>query len=195
MPQYEVRDPREAVERHVRAFFDGHRVEERRWELGPIRERVPSFGVLAAAPGPRIRAWTFVSIGCWAAVHNGGGHGLEFVLSARDSGDRHVELLAMTAYYHAGPPGQRLDIGHTVPIGQGWVDGSTCDHLLVTLPYAYGPDLERCAWAGGHARLLALIPITDAERRLKAAEGLEALESRLDDAAADFTNPFRPSVV
>lgn len=51
------------------------------------------------------------------------------------------------------------------------------------------------AWQTGHARLLALIPITRAERDFKAAHGAEALERRLEAAAAEFTSPARPSVV
>lgn len=42
-----------------------------------------------------------------------------------------MDLLAITAYYHAGPPEQRLDIGHTIPIGAPWLDDSACDHLLL----------------------------------------------------------------
>lgn len=100
----------------------------------------------------------------------------------------------MIAYYHTGPRDQRLDIGHTVPIGEPWMPGSLCTHLLISLPYAYGPNLEVCAWRSGHARLLSAIPITEAERNLKATAGLEALESLLEARAVNFTDPFRSSV-
>ncbi len=40
----------------------------------------------------------------------------------------------MTAYYHAGPLHQRLDVGRTVNIGEPWLDRSACDHLLVSVP-------------------------------------------------------------
>jgi hypothetical protein len=42
-----------------------------------------------------------------------------------------VDLLAITAYYHADRPEQQLDIGHTIPIGAPWLDDSACDHLLL----------------------------------------------------------------
>jgi len=100
----------------------------------------------------------------------------------------------MTAYYHAGPPIQHLDLGHTVPIGEPWLPGSSCDHLLVSLPYPFGPDLESCSWDGGHARLLWMLPITDAEREYKTQNGLDALEERLEQAAVHPTDGGRPSV-
>lgn len=43
---------------------------------------------------------------------------------------------------------------HNMPIGEPWVPGSTCDHLLISLPYLHGPDLEHCTLPGGHARIL-----------------------------------------
>jgi hypothetical protein len=38
------------------------------------------------------------------------------------------------------------------------------------------------------------MPITAAERDFKIAQGQEALEQRLEDAAVDFLNPSRASV-
>lgn len=180
---------------HLATFFAGQAVERRTWDRGPIYERVPGFGVYVIAPGKRASAWTYVTTGCWDAAHEPiGGHGLEFVLSASTDDDRHVELLAMLAYYHAGPPDQRLDHAHTVTIGEPWVPGSQLTHEVIALPYAYGPELEICEWSGGHTRILAVQPITEAERDLKVAEGLEALEQRLEDARVAFADPMRPSV-
>jgi hypothetical protein len=105
-----------------------------------------------------------------------------------------VELLAMNAYYHAGPPDQRLDLGHTVPIGEPWLPGSACDHALISAPYPWGTDLEVCDWVGGHARLLWYLPITEAERDHKRDRGLEALEQRFEDARLDFADSNRASV-
>lgn len=100
----------------------------------------------------------------------------------------------MTGCYHAGPESQRLDVGHTLPIGEPWFVPGALDHLLVSQPYAYGPDLEGLRWKTGQARLLSLMPITVAERDFKVAHGQEALEQRLEDAAVDFLNPSRASV-
>jgi hypothetical protein len=187
-------DPVEAVDEHVHAFFSGHRIESLTQDTGPIDQRVPGFRVHAVAPGPHFPGlWTYVTTGCWQAV-NEHGHGIEFVLATRRFTQRAVELLAMNAYYHAGPPDQRLDLGHTVPIGEPWLPGSACDHALISAPYPWGTDLEVCDWVGGHARLLWYLPITEAERDHKRDRGLEALEQRFEDARLDFADPNRASV-
>lgn len=56
-------------------------------------------------------------------------------------------------------------------------------------------ELEICSWEDGRARLLWLLPITAAERNLKASHGLEALETRFDEEAILFWEPGRRSVV
>jgi hypothetical protein len=64
-----VRDARvpavDAVESHVRAFFEGHSVEVVDYGLG--RERrvvVPGLRVLVVGPGPRSDGWAYVTAGC-----------------------------------------------------------------------------------------------------------------------------------
>jgi hypothetical protein len=190
-----VRSAGAAVADHHHRFFTGHTITERHQLVGPVTERVPQFFGHEVGPGPRYAGWTYASVGVWDAVHGPDGHGLEFLLSAAAPSERLTELLAMTAHYHAGKPTQRLDLGHTVPIGEPWLPGSSCDHLLVSQPYPYGPDLESCQWDGGHARLLWLVPITAAERDYKVEHGLEALEERLEQAEARTTDIARPSVV
>ena len=188
-----VHDPREALEAHLRSFFGGHSIERRTWGAGPIAERIPEFHVFEIAPGPRFRGWTYVTAGCWASTADHG-HGLEFVLSSNAQDVANVEALFMLAYYNAGPESQRMDWGHTVPVGEPW-RGGRLDHFLIATPYAYGPDFEMCRWATGHARLLALMPISRSERDFKVEHGVEALEQLLEDAAVDFADPLRASVV
>ncbi|RKQ88309.1 suppressor of fused protein SUFU [Solirubrobacter pauli] len=192
MPVHSIADA--ALRVHLEAFFADHAVELRTWPHGPIHERVPGFGVYAISPGPRLKAWSYVTTGCWDAAHQGE-HGLEFILSCTRDDERHVERLAILAHYHAGPPGQRLDLGHTTYAGEPWLPGSALTHDLIALPYAFGPDLERCDWRNGHIRILTVQPITEAERDFKVAEGVEALEQRFEDAGIAWTDPFRPSVV
>src|SRR4051812_44779420 len=152
-----------AVLAHLRQFFAGHRVDVREPPDARVQERIPRFSIAAVAPGPVIDQHVYLSLGCWEAVHDGE-HGLEFLLIAPDAEPRHALRVAMTAYYHANPKDAtfRLDLGHTVPIGEPWSPGSSCDHLLVSLPYPFDPELEACAWDGGHARLLWLLPIAAA---------------------------------
>ncbi|MFJ6795055.1 suppressor of fused domain protein [Streptomyces sp. NPDC091268] len=183
----------EAVEAHVRAFFEGHPVEVVVHDLGPERrEVVPDLRVLVIGPGPRGDAWAYVTVGCWAALEKHG-QGLEFVMTAPVRDQRFIDLMAMISYYHCG--GHQLDLEHSMPIGEPWVPGSTCDHLLISLPYLHGPDLEQCPLPGGDARILWTLPVTAAEIAYRRQYGHEALEQLFDEAQILPTDPFRASVV
>ncbi|KPI23607.1 hypothetical protein OV320_0554 [Actinobacteria bacterium OV320] len=182
----------EAVESHVRAFFEGHSVEVVDHDLGPERrDAAPDLRVLVVGPGPRSDSWAYVTAGCWAAMEKDG-HGLEFVMTAHVRDRRFIELMAMIAYYHCG--GHQLDLEHSMPIGEPWVPGSTCDHLLISLPYLHGPDLEHCPVPEGHARILWTLPVTTAEIEFRRRHGHEALEQLFDEAEIIPTDPFRASV-
>jgi hypothetical protein len=187
-----VSDAARAVESHVRAFFTGHSVEAVDYDLGPgRRETVPDLRVLVVSPGPRADSWAFVTVGCWDQTEVDG-HGLEFVMTGYFRAQRFIDLMAMVAYYHCG--GHQLDLGHSMSIGEPWVPGSTLDHLLISLPYPHGPDLENCPLPGGHARVLWTLPVTTAEIEFRRDHGTEALERLFDDAAILPTDPFRASV-
>jgi suppressor of fused protein SUFU len=179
-----------ALEEHVRRFFAGRTIDALTWPAGPILEQNPHFRVLRVAPASPGDTWTYVSVGGWAATK---GHaGLEFVLCTATADDRAVELLAMTVHYHRGG---RLGLGHTMYVGEPWFPGSACDHLLVSLPYPFGPDLETSHVGDRHVDFLWLVPITRAEREFKVSSGLEALESRFDDVALRYWDVTRASVV
>ncbi|MFJ2738268.1 suppressor of fused domain protein [Streptomyces sp. NPDC087440] len=182
----------EAVEAHVRAFFAGHSVEVVVRALGPNRcEAGSDLRVLVVGPGPRSDSWAYVTAGCWAATEQGG-HGLEFVMTAHVRDRRFIDLMAMIASSHCG--GHQLDLEHSMPIGEPWVPGSTCDHLLISLPYLHGPDLEHCPLPGGDARILWTLPVTAAEIEFRRRRGHEALERLFDEAEINPTDPFRASV-
>lgn len=156
------------------------------------REIVPELRVIVVAPGPRSDSWAFVTAGCWAA-REVGGHGIEFVMTAHVRDQWFIDLMKMVAYYHCG--GHGLDLQHSMPIGEPWVPGSTCDYLLISLPYLHGPDFEHCSLPGGHARILWTLPVTAAEMEFRRLHGHEALEQLFDEAAIIPTDPFRASVV
>ncbi len=150
---------------HLHDRFPGRDVAVLAPTPGPIRDRLPTLHILSLAPqeGGRL----YVTAGLWDATQKHG-HGLEFVLYAPIAADDvHVETLTMIAYYHAAGHDHALDLGHTVPIGQPWIRGSACDHLLVSLPYPWGPKLETCAVPGGHIRVQWLLPITQAEKAFR----------------------------
>ncbi|MGW5667725.1 suppressor of fused domain protein [Micromonospora sp. NPDC003776] len=179
---------------HLRNQFPTRMVEVLPPAAGPIYGRVPRFHVFRLSPGRGEYGWLYVTAGLWDATQHDG-HGLEFVMLAAEPSDRHVETVTMTAYYHAAGGRNALDLGHTVPIGQPWLPRSRCDHVLVSLPYLWGPDLEVCAFPEGHIRVLWLLPITKAEKTFRHRHGLEALEQRFEDAEIDPADPGRASVV
>jgi hypothetical protein len=100
----------------------------------------------------------------------------------------------MVTYFHADQ-NHRLSIGSTMNIGRPWMDGATADHLLVSLPYPYGPALEHCDAAGTHVQVLWLVPITAREADYRRERGLEALEQLLETDGVDVLSPNRISLV
>lgn len=149
---------------------------------------MPGFRVRRIAPVRTTDPWVYVTVG---ASESSDGDGVEFLILSPSESPRHVETLAMVASFHASYP---LSIGQTVNIGRPWMDGSAADHLLVSLPYPYGPKLEHCDAPGRHMQLLWLVPITEAEARYIRERGLEALEQLLEQGNVDVIAPGRGSV-
>lgn len=168
----------EAVEAHVRSFFAGHTV-------GVTESDVR---VLTVSPGPRVNSWSYVTVGCSGEEH--AGLRREFVMLGQVRDERFVELVTMLAFYHR--TGHALDVGHSLPIGEPWLPGSRCDHLLISLPYAHGPALEH---APGGTRILWALPVTPEEIVYRREHGTEALEQLFDEHALLPTDPHRESVV
>ncbi|MCC9602248.1 suppressor of fused domain protein [Stieleria sp. JC731] len=179
------------VEKHIREFFADHPITEHQWTLGPVPEAMPEFRVLCAAPGNRTGCWTYLSVGASCIEHEDSGL-LEFFIISPVEDLRNVELVTMTAWYHKS---KTLGWGHTFPIGESWLGDSHCDHMLISTPYPFGPDLEICNFPNGHIHLLWLLPITEAERDYKLANDLESLEQSFEDAGLEYWNVSRSSVV
>jgi hypothetical protein len=67
---------------------------------------------------------------------------------------------------------------------------------LVSLPYPFGPEFEIVTWGdSAHARILWLLPITEAEKVFRREQGLEALECLFEERGIDPVDTKRPSVV
>jgi hypothetical protein len=180
-----------ALRAHIRTFFKGHRRYEYEFTTGPAGRIPADFRVVRVAPGPRTPLTTYLSLGSWESAGEGN-CGLEFVVLTQQPEMRCIELLAMVTYYHRT---EVLGVGHTLPLGYGWLSGS-CDHFLVSLPYPFGPSLEVCCLGDeGHVRFLWLLPITAAEKRFRHEHGLEALEKRFDEAKLNYASAWRKSVV
>jgi hypothetical protein len=179
----------EVVRQQLRRFFAGHACEEYQWTLGPAADELPQLRVAEFAPGPKTNLWAYITIGAREARDD---PSLEFLITAPEKDQRHVELVTMAAWYH----GRRsLGTGHTMPIGEPWLPGSGCEFFLVSQPYPFGPELEMCNFPDGNLHVLWLLPITAAEREFKMRDGLEALEQRFDASALEYWAPDRVSVV
>jgi hypothetical protein len=179
----------EGVRQHLRRFFDTHPCKEHTWGRGPAVRDLPELRIMEFAPGLRTSLWVYATVGASEARVDSR---LEFVLVAPAQDARHIELATMTAWYHLK---EKLGLGHTLPIGEPWLPGSLCTSMLVSLPYPFGPELERCELVDGDVRVLWLVPITDAEKQYKNRLGVEALEQQFDAVPLEYWRPDRASVV
>jgi hypothetical protein len=177
------------VRRHVADFWRGREQEEFEWTAGPIGARLPDFRVRRIAPAAKNEPWVYATVGAWRARDS---EAKEFVLLAPAESPAHVETLTMIAFFHADRP---LDVGSTVRIGRPWTDDGVADHLLVSLPYPFGPALEHLDASGTHVRFLWLVPITAAEADYRRERGLEALEQLMEAENVNVVNPLRRSLV
>lgn len=107
-----------AVSDHHHAFFRGHDITDAKWTAGSAENRVPGLYVHEVAPGPRLDAWTYLTVGVWDAAHSADdGHGLEFLMTGPARNPRLVELLTIATYYHVGPEHQLLTLATLCPSG------------------------------------------------------------------------------
>jgi hypothetical protein len=179
------------IEAHYDAFFYGHTMIEHQWSIGPTIEIMPDFRVREYPPGPRSQLVTYVSVGA-SSIRNSAADRLEFAILSRDSDLRCVELITILSWFHSTTP---LGAGHTFNIGEPWKPGSSCDHLLISIPYPLGPDFRVCNLHDDLVHFYWLLPITKSEHDYKISNGLDALESLFDEAEFDFSDPFREPVV
>jgi hypothetical protein len=105
-----------------------------------------------------------------------------------------VETLSMVAHLHANPR-YRIRLGKVLDIGRPWVGGSSCDHLLVSLPYPYRPAFEHFCVGAMPVRIAWLMPITRTEAAFARANSVELLEQRLEQAGIMYDDPGRRAVV
>ena len=176
---------------HVEGFWPDRPQEEFTWNLGPIEEWIPGFRVRRVAPRLSSEPWVYLTVG---ASSVGEGDRFEFLLLAPSDSPRHVETLAMVASFHADPR-YSVSLGQTVKIGRPWAEGSSADHLLVSLPYPFGPDLELCDVDGVAVRILLLVPISATEARFVSDQGFEELERLFETKGVDVLSVSRPSLI
>jgi hypothetical protein len=159
---------------------------------GPGREKMPCLSVLSFPPRQNRKLWTYATCGLSAHTPD---NRLELHLFSPIASLRHVETLTAVAYYHVNEC--RIGLGHTVNIGQPWLARSQCEYGLISRPYLDGPKIEdfKTSDLDMDAQCLWLIPITLAERDLRAQAGLEVLERKFQSSNFNYANPLRESVV
>jgi hypothetical protein len=189
-------DAQSAIESHLRHGFPGQRVVVQGWRTDAMS--APHVRVLRVDPESRGGLWLHVSSGASvpaegpAAGPVAGSQGSEFVLVTPFKTLRAVELLAMVVYFHGV---QALSVGDTVSVGEPWLPGSTCGHLLVSNPYLLADELWALPLPGRTVNFRWVIPITAKERSYAAERGLDALEQRFEQAGLEYWDPHRQSVV
>ena len=184
----------DGILRHYEAFWGADRIKEVHWTPERLGTRLPDLHLATIRPSTLDNMWTFATIGAWRATREES-HGLEFVAVSHGHSSAVMQLLGMVAYYHAGPPENRLGVGHLVPIGEEWVKGSKLESVLLALPYLWGPKLEDCLLPQQHVRVLWAVPITAAEHEFAREQGVEALEARFEEVQLNYLDPFRQSAV
>ena len=105
-----------------------------------------------------------------------GTESLELFLISTIQEDLHADTVAEVCARHANLPGG-VQPGMVISMGKPLLPGASVDHILVTLPYPYGPALEDVeSPVGTNIRVLWLLPITSAEAAFAQQHGCEALE-------------------
>ena len=179
----------EAIRTHLSNFFEDDSERMERWHFGPMADD-RRFHVLIYPPSSKTNGlWFYCSVGASQAK---AARAIEFFVVCQASSSRLVELVTMVSHYHRK---NNLGVFHTLPIGEPWLEDSTCDCFLVSLPYPFGEELELMNMEGHEARILWLLPITSAERAYTTENGVDALEERLDDCAIEYWDIHRKSVV
>jgi hypothetical protein len=184
---------RTAILEHVQDFWPNSSVIEEQWKKGPIQENVPNFRVLKVKPELSNLPVIYLTNGCFSTESTEHIRHEFFLISPREA-SQHVETLTMLANFHADER-YRLDVGSVVNIGSPWIPGSKCDHLLISIPYPYGPTLEWLKLPDICVRFLWTLPITQREAAFVELNGWDALEQKFDAAKVDYINPTRSSIV
>jgi hypothetical protein len=177
---------------HIDAEFSDRTKELFVWTYGPTAKTLPRLRVCRVAPGAADDPWVYVTIGAWEATA-GKEDGQEFILLTPSIDARHVETLAVASFYHCAPE-HRLQLGRVFDAGRSWIEGSKCDHFLVSRPYPLPPAFESCLAGRTLVRFVWLLPITKSEAEFCRRNGVEALESLFEAHAIDVIDPFRASV-
>jgi Suppressor of fused protein (SUFU) len=180
------------IEKHLREFWKGRLVTCETVKDGPVTKSIPGFSVLRFSDTVERPYWIYCTLGCFRV--DSGHHRYEFFLLSAQESSQHVLTLSMLANFHADPR-YRLGPGSIVEIGDPWIPGSSCDHLLISLPYTFGAKLEWLQLSDFCARVLWALPITRREAEYAHREGIEPLEQKFDEVVLPYLDVGRHSVI
>lgn len=141
---------------------------------------------------PATGVWAYISSGLW--LTQVAPFRKELILLSPKAEAQHVRTLTEVAFRHA-VPGNPLGLGDVVTLDRPWVDGSTCDCLLVSRPYLLDASIEYLSFGDVQLEYLWLFPITPSEHKFLEGNGLEALEQQFDKSRVKPLDPHRESVV
>ncbi|MCA9139384.1 MAG: suppressor of fused domain protein [Planctomycetales bacterium] len=86
-------------------------------------------------------------------------------------------------------------MGHTVNFGRPWLCGSRCEHGLISHPYLDDIHFEQLDDSDGSSvHCHWLLPICKSEVDFMKRYGLDAIESKFEDAKIRFLDPCRDAV-
>ncbi|GAC1676970.1 MAG: suppressor of fused domain protein [Steroidobacteraceae bacterium] len=189
MPTHQ--DIEAAIRQHLEATWPNRTLEPFVWTLGPV---APNFQVLRVAPSKPGEPWVYVSCGAWQAETREESRYEFFLLSPHES-PSHVETLAMLANLHSSGE-YAVQPAKIIEIGRPWMDEATCDHLLVSIPYPFGPKFEylKVPSSSLTIRFLWLMPITHDEATFARNHGVEELEQKFETAGVNYLDKQRKSI-
>lgn len=177
-------DYNQTVLSHLQNFWKHHDIKGFTWALGRIVEELPDFQVFQVIPNHEDEPWVYVSSGIGQFL------GQEFFIISPFETPEHIETLAMLASASMHYP-DRFQLRKTVNIGRPWVEQSSFQHFLISLPYPYGQELEYM----DNVRFFWLLPITQPERLFLNTHSVEDLETRFDELGIDYLDINRASVI
>jgi hypothetical protein len=185
-----------AIKSHLSKFLPKHLVEAFIWTLPPGKPtNIRNFRVLELEPTDRTEPTLYVSNGMWLVPTNEEAR-YEFIIFAPKKNAAHIETLNMLSSFHEAE-NFVVAPGEIINLGRPWTDSSSCDHLLVSLPYLLGPEFEFCDVLNGelYIRFLWLMPITEKEAEYGRKFGIEKLEAIFENNEIDVLNFSRKSCV
>ncbi|MGH9876577.1 MAG: suppressor of fused domain protein [Nitrososphaerales archaeon] len=198
-PKYDaVEETRQRLRKHIDSFWPDNTKECLTYSEEPVKDLLPGWRVIEVAPNEANAPWVYVTLGAWEItkdeIYEKGRYGLEFLITSPRKDFTNVISLAMAAIYHANPR-YRIKLGDTLEIGREWLEKSSCDHFIVSLPYPFSPDLETVKINDIYISFWWLLPITKSEALYAQANGQEALWDRFESVGLDYLDINRQSVV